>query len=282
MNYIILLATSIILKTTIKHLRIFLSSLIGSIYAVISMLNILSIYSNVILKILLSIIMIYIAFPSKNFKTLFKQLLIFYMTSFTFGGVAFALLYFIKPQDILMRNGIYIGTYTIKVVILGGILGFVIIKIAFKIIKSKLTKKDIICDLEINFNNKKSCIKALIDTGNLLKEPITGLPVIIVESNKVAEILPKNILNNLEQIINGNYSSITNIDEYISKFRVIPFSSIGKQNGLLLGFKCDYITIYVDDKEKIVKNVIIGLYEKMLSKEDKYNALVGLDIIENN
>ena len=104
MNYIILYATAIIIKAPIKLIRTFLSSTIGSIYAVVTYMSILQIYSNVFLKIMLSIAMVYVAFNSKNVKSFFKQLIIFYLTSFTFGGVAFALLYFISPQNILMEK----------------------------------------------------------------------------------------------------------------------------------------------------------------------------------
>ena len=104
MNYIILFATGTIIKSPIKIIRTFISSTIGSIYAIISYMSILEIYSSTILKIILSITMVYIAFNSKNLKQLLKQLIIFYLTSFTFGGVAFAFLYFIHPQDISMEN----------------------------------------------------------------------------------------------------------------------------------------------------------------------------------
>ena len=152
MNYIILLATGLILKNKISNLRLFLSSLLGSIYAVSSYITKLEMYSTIIMKILLSITMIYIAFKPKNVKRVFKQLVIFYLTSFAFGGCAFALLYFVRPQDILMKNGVYIGTYPLKIALLGGIVGFVIINISFKIIKNKLNKNNMFCDIEIYLN----------------------------------------------------------------------------------------------------------------------------------
>lgn len=121
MNYIILYATGIILKAPIKIIRTFLSSTIGSIYAIISYMSILKISSNIFLKVILSISMVYIAYNPKNIKSFFKELIIFYLTSFTFGGVAFALLYFVSPQNILMENGVLVGTYPIKIVLAGGI-----------------------------------------------------------------------------------------------------------------------------------------------------------------
>lgn len=121
MNYIIIYATGIIVKAPIKIIRTFLASGIGGVYAILSYMSMLEIYSNLFLKIALSVVMVYIAFNPKNKKIFFKQLMIFYLTSFTFGGVAFALLYFVSPQKILMEKGVLIGTYPIKMVLVGGI-----------------------------------------------------------------------------------------------------------------------------------------------------------------
>lgn len=107
MNYIILFTTGLILKIKIKHLRLILASFIGAIYSIIAYMGILEIYSSIVLKIILSIIIVYIAFNPQNIKKLWKDILIFYMVSFVFGGAAFALIYIVKPQDILMKNGLF-------------------------------------------------------------------------------------------------------------------------------------------------------------------------------
>lgn len=118
MNYIILYATGIILKIKVKHLRLILASLIGAIYSIISYVVEVKVYSNFILKFILSIIIIYVAFNPQKAKKMWKDLLIFYLTSFVFGGAAFALIYIVKPQDILMKNGLFLGTYPLKTVVL--------------------------------------------------------------------------------------------------------------------------------------------------------------------
>ena len=60
MNYIILLATGLILKIKIKHIRLIIGSLLGAIYTIIGYMGILEIYSSFILKIILSIMIVYI------------------------------------------------------------------------------------------------------------------------------------------------------------------------------------------------------------------------------
>lgn len=282
MNYIILFATAVINKVEIKLIRILLSSILGSIYAVVAYTNILSNSTGVIIKILLSVAMIYIAFKPEGFKRFIKQLLIFYLATFTFGGVAFALLYFVKPGELLIENGIYIGTYPIKIALLGGIVGFVIITIAFNLIKGKLSKNDMFCNISIYIDSKRKDMISMIDTGNLLKEPITGMPVIIVEKEELKDIIPMEILKNVNKIINGDIDDIKNIEQYISKFRVIPFNSLGKQNGLLLGIKADKIIVDYDENKIEHNNIIIGVYEKKLCKNDSYKALIGLDLLDGS
>lgn len=277
MNCIILFATAVILKIPIKIIRIMISSTIGSVYAIIIYISNLQIYSNLFIKIALSAVMVYIAYKPEKVKSFLKNLMIFYLTSFTFGGVTFALVYFVKPENILFENGTLIGVSPIKIIITGGIIGFIIITISFKNIKGKLTKKDMLCDITILLNDKKTKMKAIIDTGNLLTEPITKLPVVVAEKEKLADIFPKAIIENTLNFINGETSEI---EEYLSQIRIIPFKSLGKENGILLGVKVDGVIINYQNNESFIKNVIIGIYENKLSSNGSYSALIGLNILE--
>ena len=246
-------------------------------------MEILEIYTNILFKITLSIVMVYLAFKAKNIKYLIKQILFFYLISFVFGGCAFALLYFIKPQEILIRNGSYVGTYPLKIAILGGIVGFAITVLALKFVKTKLTKKDMHIEITIWFGEKSITTTSMLDTGNMLKDPITKMPVIVVEKEILKNILPSDILNNLNKIIGGDVPNQIYEDEnlqFITKFRVIPFSSIGKENGMLLGFKADKVIINKDESQNEIEKVIVGIYENSLSKRKEYHALIGFDIIE--
>lgn len=281
MNYIILCATGIVSKNKIRHLRLIMASLLGAIYSVVAYMKILEIYSNIVLKILLSVIIVYIAYNPQTVKKLWKTLVMFYLVSFVFGGVAFSLIYIIKPQDIIMKNGLFLGTYPLKTIILGEIVAFAIIIIAVKIIRKKFTTKDMICDIEIMLNNKKINTKALIDTGNMLKEPITNTPVVVVEKILLYECIPKEILNNINQIIGGDLEKIPQQiqSQYISKLKLIPFSSLGKQNGMLLGIKVQQIKIIKESEEITKENIIVGIYQQSLTKNGEYQALMGMEFI---
>ena len=281
MNSIILIASGIILKKELKPIRILLASSFGAVYTIIGYVSVLEIYSNLVLKIILSILIIYVAFNPQTVKQLWKEILIFYLTSFVFGGVAFALIYIVKPQEILMKNGLYLGTYPLKTVLLAGIVAFFIIISAFAIVKTRFKKKDMFCDVELKLNNRIIKTRAMIDTGNLLEDPITNTPVIVLEHTLLYECVPREILDNLENILGGELSMIPNKikDEYISKLKLIPFASLGKQNGMLIGMKADSLKVFQEEQEKECKNVIVGIYNKSLTKRGEYRALIGIDLV---
>lgn len=281
MNYIILFATAYITKTKIKHIRLFVSSLLGAIYAILTYTGIFPLYSNFAVKVILSICMVYIAFAPKNIKNMLKKLILFYLISFTLGGCAFALLYIIRPQDIFMKNGVYIGTYPIKIIFLAGIIGFVITYLSFSSVKNKISKKELIYQIDIKICGRNLVTKVILDTGNMLKEPISGAPVILIERDILKNILPDNLLNNIENILGGDEKNSIDI-EYRNRLRVIPFSSIGKDNGIMVGIKSDEVKVITDSDEIVNNEAIICACNKKINKNNKYFGLIGIDLLERS
>lgn len=278
-NYIILYATGVVLKERIKQSRLIMGSTIGAIYSIIYYLFKLKIYSGLLIKIILSIVIIYVSFNSNNLKDLLKKILLFYLASFVFGGAVIAIIYMVNSQNITIQNGVLVGNYTIKTILIGIVVAYFTIIIAFKLIKTKILKKDLICDISIMINNKEIKTKALIDTGNFLKDPITQIPVIVIEHTLLYDVLPKEILNNIEKILGGDFSKISNEikDKYFSKLKVIPFSSLGKSNGMLLGIIGENLNIYFKDENEKIDKVIVGIYNKSLTKKGEYRSLLGIE-----
>ena len=135
------------------------------------------------------------------------------------------------------------------------------------------------CNIKVNRNSKYTYINAIIDTGNFLREPITKTPVIVVEKDVLINIVPDYILNNLNEIINGKDFDL---EDYSSKIRIIPFTSLGKENGILLGLRADSVEIDLEENTINITDVIIGIYNGHLSKNGKYKALIGLDLLETS
>lgn len=60
---------------------------------------------------------------------------------------------------------------------------------------------------------------------------------------------------------------------------IIPYKSVGNDNGILLGFKPDYV-ILQDDEKVYVENSVIGVCEEKLSNNKIYSGIFGLEILK--
>ncbi len=235
MNYIIIFSTALISKAKVNHLKIGMASLVAGLYSILNYVWNLGNLESLLIKFLISVLIILIGFDSYKIKTILKQLILFYLVSFTFGGISFMLLFLVNPANIVFENGLLVGSYPMKVTIFGGILGFIIIACVSYIIKDRLRTKSMLCDLEIFYKGNYQKLKTMIDTGNLLKEPISQTDVIIVEKNSLRGMIADEILDNIDNIIQGKWLD-SKEDIYSYKFKVIPFSSLGNENGLLIRF----------------------------------------------
>ena len=278
-NYIIILSTALISKSKINTKRIILSSMIGGVFAILNYMVSLHIFVSIVLKVIISIIMILIAFGDYNIKKVFKQITFFYLVSFTFGGIAFMLLFFVNPNNIIVDGNHFVGTYPIKMAVLSGGIGFIIISVVAKIIKDKISKKIMICELEIFYNGKVKKIKTMLDTGNLLKEPISKADVVIVEKHSLEGMVSDELLMDVSNVLDGKLIEDEAIHSY--NFKLIPFSSLGNDNGLLVGFKPDYIKVY-GEEECVRDDVLIGIYNGKLSRTNMYTSLIGLNVLDNS
>ena len=189
------------------------------------------------------------------------------------------LLFFLSPQNIILKGNHFVGTYPLKATLLGGILGFIIVATVSKIMKDRMSKKAMLCELEIFYKGRVKKVKTMIDTGNLLKEPITQTDVIIVEKNSLKDIVEDDILENIDNIIDGKWLDTSDEKIFSYRFKLIPFMSLGNDNGLLIGFKPDYIKIY-DEEENVRNDIIVGIYNGKLSKSNLYTSLIGLDVLK--
>ena len=164
LNFIILLATCVILKRKSGFFKILISSSIGSIYSIFSYVFIVNKLFDIFLKFIVSSCMIFIVFKEKKLKNFFRDLGVFYLTSLVFGGSSFMLLFWVKPESIIFNSGHFEGLYPVKMAIFGGIFAFVLIFIVCILVKRKIIGGAIICDLEIFLNSKSVKIKALLDS----------------------------------------------------------------------------------------------------------------------
>lgn len=283
-NYIILYVTKRFTRTDTHNIRIILSALLGAIYTLLVFIPKMQFMVNFIGKMAISIILIILAFNPLKFKKFLKLFTTFYTVSFVFAGGSFALFY-LTSSKVYFGEGIFyiknINGFKPSILIIGIIISIIFYKIASQYIYGKISKENMYVNLTVRLHDKKVRFKGLVDTGNSLMDPITNIPVIVVEFSAIKNLLPSSIQeiftihneDDLNIISNVMYKS----DEMI-KFRLIPFKSVGKDNGMLLGFKPDGVIIE-NDEDKKISDIVIGIYNNHLTSDDDYVALLHPEII---
>lgn len=262
-NIILLKITSVFLKKEISAARSCLAASVGAVYAVCMFFPKIHFLYIFPCKFAVSVIMMLIAMPEKRKLTLLRNTVIFYLVSFTFAGVMLALIFFTdfaKGTSPTVSNGIFYFNISFKILVTASVVSYAIISIASFVFKrNKLLG---IKKMKIYLGDKSCEICALSDTGNLLSDPISNTPVVIAEKNELKSLFPEGM------------PDISNTDTDI-KIRVIPYSSVGNENGIMTGFIPDVITV----GGRKTKKAIIGLCDSTLSKHGEYSALFNPEII---
>ncbi len=284
-NYILLWTTGKVAKIRYSYIRIIIGASLGALYAVIMFFPAFKIYYTVLAKLLFSMLLVAVTYNMEKVKGFIKVLSIFYLVSFSFGGAALGLFYFTDAGRSLgayLSNGVLYFNLPWKTLMISVLISYIVVMAVWHLLRSRINRENLYVPLSIMFDKKSVCLNALLDTGNSLYDPISKLPVIIVEFMAVKDLLPEEIqklfIDSGENDLSIIYGVISN-SRWISRFRLIPFSSLGSPNGMLIGFKPDEIGIVEDDEKKDINDIIVGIYNNRLSKNQEYRALLHPEII---
>lgn len=276
-NYILLHGCAVLCNLKKSRIRIAFGAFIGALYALFVFFPDFTVLYTTIAKMLVSMLIVAAAFPFFSVFSYIKALFVFYMVSFGFGGCVLAIFYF---TDIGARlgavysNGVLYFNLPWTILLLSGVLFHLAVKL-FGIVSAQFSHTRVLRKkLRLCLGNKTAELTALLDTGNALVDPITLSPVIIAEYKAIKPLFSEEIRIGLDRIGNDN---ITWIMEEVSrhglKARLIPFTSLGRENGMLLGFVPDHAEIRDECGVRVLGKCVVGIYERSLSRDKSYCAL---------
>ena len=219
-DFIILIGVSLLLKRNTNIKRIFIAAFVGGT----STLLLFYVHHNLILliyKLIISILMVIIAFKYEDFNYFKDNLLWLYMISIILGGSIYLLndqLSLTNQGIVFKGNGLYINLFVLLLISPLIIYKYIKYQKHFKLEYSNYY------DVDIYYKGIKLSETGFLDTGNKLKDPYFGRPIILV--NKELIKLP------------------------IKSFYV-PYKALGK-DGLLEVFKPEKIMINKKNKPKLL------------------------------
>lgn len=180
MNYLTLRLACVFCNCSAKQWRMLLAAFFGAVYALLSMWK-LPILRGLVPKLMLSLLM---ALPvAERLKAYPKALLCLLLAACLMGGVMFGLLMLFGGE---LYHGAYVCTISVRMALLAACVCACLPRLVVGGLHAIRQRR---CSVHIciRFADRTIALAALIDSGNLLTEPISGLPVVVVQPG----ILPK-------------------------------------------------------------------------------------------
>lgn len=252
-NLFIIVITMKLLKGKRRRKREILAALLGMVYTIVMIFPKLMIFTGLPFKIIVSIIMVAIAMGIRNIIQVIKGTVILNFTSLFLSGICYWL--WTNSDGYSLEYGFTINSYPIKFSIIALLVVFLLLERVMNLVKDKLFVENYIYNLVINYKSKEIRARGFLDTGNELREPITDLPVIVIQKN------------------------LCELAEFNEKEAIyINFKTVDGAGGKLKGYKVKDIVIE-NHKSKLIRDAIVCVTENILSGEGTYNALLSRGIV---
>lgn len=261
--------------TKTKWSRLILGGAVGGLFQFLFMVNQVSegivhrwIGSPVIFAIIVPLSMVSLAFFSISVKKMLKLFGYFYLLSFLLSGIHWGLDSINRRYFQLRINFWWRFWGHLSLIFILGELGW-------GVVHRKIWDRICFYQIQITWDGNELNLNALLDTGNRLHDPLTKLPVVIIEFNQVKKFLPVEIIELIEKMQSGELGmdwELPNVWE--ERIRVLPFKSIGKEHGILIGFRPDSLKVWQKQQAIIHDQVVVGICNRSLSSEGAFHALI--------
>ncbi|MBR3150095.1 MAG: sigma-E processing peptidase SpoIIGA [Eubacterium sp.] len=249
-TYFLLLATAKITKKKAVTLRFIIASVLGGAYSLIILADIPSVLS-VMSKALAAALIIITAFSFDRAAGFLSTYILFYIMSFAFLGAVYGLALLTKTPYVTMSNGTVYLDISARGLVGSAFLAYIISCFVVRLYNRQLTGGETYT-LTVENDGNSVTLKALCDTGNKLREPFSGSPVIIADSERV-----KGIMND-------------------GGARLIPTSTVSGK-AFMTSFKPDRVTVETPRGREEVGNVYVALSDEM--KSDGFSAVINPEIL---
>jgi stage II sporulation protein GA (sporulation sigma-E factor processing peptidase) len=250
---------------TARRLRLLGAASLGGLYAAACIVPGLDRLASPLFQILFAALMLIAAFGFH--KATAKQALFFLALSFAFGGAVLLVVQTIEPGVMLLGGRTYYAVSTPALLLLAGVL-YALAAVVLSGCGTH-TGGDII-DLTLQLDGRELPVRALEDTGNTLRDPVSGQAVLVTDWQTLSRLLPEaNLTQPQLQDPSGLMSKLSaQYPKY--RFRLIPYRAVGVDSGLLLAVRCG-----IRQKKGRCGNSLVAFSPTAVSVDGRFDALTG-------
>lgn len=232
-DYLLCLVSARVCGLILRRGRYLVAALVGAAYAVCLYLPGLELLRLWAMKLMLWLVLGLIAFGRE--ERLLRCAVVFAAVSAAFGGFIWA---------IELMGGY--PAFDMRTMLLAFALCYTLLRLLFRnkarLVEAKRAK------IRLELSGHTAEFMALVDTGNALRDPVSGRAVLLASPHALAPLFPgREELLDMEAV--ELMELARNIEELCGRFRLVPYSSIGG-SGLLAAFSPDRAC--VDEKEETI------------------------------
>ncbi|MEN6351177.1 MAG: sigma-E processing peptidase SpoIIGA [Syntrophomonas sp.] len=262
-------------QSRINYRRLLLASLLGAVYGTGVLFTAWHWLYVLPIKIAVSWLMLRLALKPLGWEQWKKVIAFFYLSSFIAAGLLLAL-----P---------YISTYTqplLKLRWLWWISGLAsLILIAYcseKYIIKKFVPGLLRFPVTLKFDDQLCCGTGFVDTGNALRDPLTRRPVIVAEYELIKDCLPQELSRKLDGSLGEeDFLATVMASTWANRIRMIPYRSVGRQHGMMVGLRADEVLLNVGKDEIKHRDLVVGIFHDRLSNDDSYRMLIPSPLVHS-
>lgn len=277
MNCAILYLTARLAGVPCRVLRVVTAALTGSLYIFVLFLPGAASFYNLAGKLLLSVVVLLIAFGLLPWRRFLVVWILFFGVSFLVGGVVMGI------NSLVAGTGALDGeSRTFWPGILSALFLVAVVGRKGAILRRRVTAGFFRVPVIIHLGTARVELEGLVDTGNQLSDPVTRDPVVVVEFEAIKDFVPDVMREALARDREPDFSALVAALEgnWATRLRLIPYRSLGKSGGLLVGFKPDLVEVIYGERVVKTSRVVVAVYRHRLSPEDNYNALLHPQLIK--
>jgi stage II sporulation protein GA (sporulation sigma-E factor processing peptidase) len=264
-NFFLLKAVFLFARENAKSKRVIISAVIGAVYSLIILVPNLNGLLSAFFKILVSGVMIFIAFGRMKLKSFIKRCAYFYIVSSIFAGLMFALYYFLTPIGMFFSGGIVYFQISAPVLLISSGIIYLLLSLIFKIFVNA-PEGNALIRVVIKRTGKTANLYGMVDTGNHLNDSLTGRPVVVCSFNSVKSLLSEGE----EEFFKGKVEKIG------ENMRIVPCRT-ASGDGILPAFSPDEIEIFSENGEKVKRKALVAV-SRFLPME--YDCLLSTKLYE--
>lgn len=264
-NYLLLRGAASMGGCPVRRLRLLAAACLGGVYAALSLLPGLAFLGSLPVQLLCAAAMSVISFGLR--KTTVRQTLFFLALSFAFGGAVLLAVQKAEPDMMVLGGRAYYAVSTPALLLLAGLLyGLAALVLAGW---GTHTGGDIL-PLTLELGGRQLTVKALRDTGNTLRDPVTGQSVLVADWQALTRLLPE------EPLTQSRFQDPASLLEALSprhpscKFRLMPYRAVGVETGLLLALRCK-----VTEPKQRPRETLVAFSPTAVSCDGRFEALTG-------